>query len=406
MFGILKYRTYRHLIGAQILSLIGSGLTTVALGLLAFDLAGADAGLVLGTALAIKMIAYVGVAPIASAVASLLPRRAFLVSLDCIRAAMVLFLPFVTEIWQIYTLVFLFQAFSAAFTPTFQATIPDVLPEERDYTNALTLSRLAYDMEALISPMLAGALLTLVSFHFLFVGTALGFLASAFLVLTVSLPLVAGAGRPAETFLKRLTGGSVLFLRTPRLRGLLALSFAAASAGAMVIVNTVVLVKGQFGLSDAEVALAFAFYGLGSMGAAFLLPRVIDRWGPRLPMLFGGCGLALMLFLSPALAAYFHLLIGWFVLGGMASLVQTPSGILLKRSGTPDQRPSLFAAQFALSHACWLVTYPLAGWLGAQWGLDAAFVVMGAGAVLGVVVAMMFWPDEPVTATSGPREIV
>ncbi len=35
-------------------------------------------------------------------------------------------------------------------------------------------------------------------------------------------------------------------------------------------------------------------------------------------------------------------------------------------SGHPEDRPFLIAAQFALSHAGWLVTYPLAGWLGAN----------------------------------------
>lgn len=63
MFAVLKNRTYRHLFLAQVIALLGTGLATVALGLLAYDLAGADAGAVLGTALAIKMIAYTGVAP-------------------------------------------------------------------------------------------------------------------------------------------------------------------------------------------------------------------------------------------------------------------------------------------------------------------------------------------------------
>ncbi|NWD21626.1 MFS transporter, partial [Pseudomonas sp. IPO3778] len=49
MFDVLGNRTYRHLFLAQIIALIGTGLTTVALGLLAFDLAGAQAGVVLGT---------------------------------------------------------------------------------------------------------------------------------------------------------------------------------------------------------------------------------------------------------------------------------------------------------------------------------------------------------------------
>ncbi len=55
MLSVLKNRTYRHLFAAQVIALVGTGLMTVALGLLAYDLAGADAGVVLGTALAIKM---------------------------------------------------------------------------------------------------------------------------------------------------------------------------------------------------------------------------------------------------------------------------------------------------------------------------------------------------------------
>ncbi|WP_204321235.1 MFS transporter, partial [Proteus mirabilis] len=80
-----------------------------------------------------------------SAFAERLPRKKVLVGLDVIRALTALCLPFVTQIWQIYILIFILQSASAAFTPTIQAMIPDVLPEEKDYTNALSLSRLAYD---------------------------------------------------------------------------------------------------------------------------------------------------------------------------------------------------------------------------------------------------------------------
>ena len=156
---MLANRTYRHLFAAQILSLLGTGLATVALGLLAFDLAGADAGAVLGTALAIKMIAYVGVAPVAGAFVHRVPRRALLVALDLVRAAIALALPFVTEIWQVYVLIFLLQSGSAAFTPTFQATIPDILPDEADYTTRAVALAPRLRPRGLASPMLAAALL-------------------------------------------------------------------------------------------------------------------------------------------------------------------------------------------------------------------------------------------------------
>src|SRR5215207_6156545 len=117
MLRVLENPTYRRLFLAQVIALIGTGLATVALGLLAYDLAGPNAGAVLGTALAIKMIAYVGVSPIAAAFAERLPRRTMLVSLDLVRAAVALLLPFVTEIWQIYALIFVLQSASAGFSP-------------------------------------------------------------------------------------------------------------------------------------------------------------------------------------------------------------------------------------------------------------------------------------------------
>ena len=62
MLSVLANRTCRHLFAAQVIALIVTGMMTVALGLLAFKIAGDKAGAVLGTALAIKMIAYVGIA--------------------------------------------------------------------------------------------------------------------------------------------------------------------------------------------------------------------------------------------------------------------------------------------------------------------------------------------------------
>lgn len=391
MLSVLANPTYRRLFAAQVLSLMGTGLTTVALGLLAWELAGADAGLVLGTALAIKMIAYVGIAPIAGALAGRFPRRGFLVGLDLFRAGMVLLLPFVTEVWQIYALVFLFQASSAAFTPTFQATIPDVLADEKDYTNALSLSRLAYDLEALASPMLAGLALTLVSFHWLFVGNAIGFLASAALVLSAALPMAINA-TTQRGFRERLTRGSWIYLATPRLRGLLALSFAVASAGAMVIVNTVVVARDRLDGGEETVAFLFAAYGLGSMLVALTLPRLLDRIEARTAMLAGGAALAVLMALGPLATSWAATLALWALVGAAAALVQTPSGLLLRRSSHTEDRPALFAAQFALSHACWLVTYPAAGWIGSRLGLDAAFALLAVGAGGGALVAARVWP--------------
>ena len=382
--------TYRRLFLAQIVALVGTGLATVALGLLAFDLAGERAGSVLGTALAIKMLAYVGVAPVAAAVAERLPRRTMLVTLDLVRAGVAACLPFVTDVWQIYVLIFVLQAGSAAFTPAFQATIPDVLTDEREYTQALSLSRLAYDVESLVSPLLAAALLSVIGYNDLFAGTVIGFLVSAALVLSTRLP--ERAATVGARFGERVSRGIRICLATPRLRGLMAVDVVVASAGALVIVNTVVLVQGVHGLGQRDTALALAAFGAGSMTVALLLPSLLDRVTDRSAMLVGAILLALGAGLVAVVPGFGWLLPLWFVLGTGYSLAQTPSGRLLRRSSGTADRPALFAAQFALSHACWLVTYPLAGWVGAAHGVPASAVALALLGGAATLVAVRVWP--------------
>ncbi len=382
---------YRRLFAAQVIALAGTGMSTIALSLLAHDLVGGRAGLVLGTALAIKMVAYVSLAPVFGAYAPLLPRRALLVSLDLARAACIALMPFVTEIWQIYALIFLLNACSAGFTPVFQATIPDILPDEGQYTRALSLSRLAHDLENLISPLAASAALVWMSYSGLFAINATTFVISAMLVLSVALPAQV-VGERAAGIWAATTAGIRAYVATPRLRALLALSFAVAAAGSMVIVNTVVFVISGFGGAERDVALAFAAFGAGSMVVALGLPALLDRRPDRPFMLAGGGLLTAGLVVGVWIDGLVMLAAVWCVLGAGTSAVLTPAGRLLRRSAHQGNRPAIFAAQFALSHGCWLICYPLAGWLGATVSLATATSVMAALAALSTFIAWRAWP--------------
>ena len=114
----------------------------------------------------------------------------------------------------------------------------------------------------------------------------------------------------------------------------------------MVIVNSVVYVRGLMGQAEADLAIALAAFGGGSMVAVLLLPRLLARLPDRAVMLPG-------------------------------------AGLLTA---------ALFAAYFSLSHACWLVTYPLAGWLGADVGLGASSLALGGLAAFGVLAALLLSP--------------
>ncbi|GAA1570720.1 MFS transporter [Leucobacter aridicollis] len=396
--GLLANRDFRRLFSAQIVALFGTGLATVALGLLAYELAGPQAGAVLGTALTIKMVMYVVIAPIAAAYVDRLPRRLFLTVLDVVRALVVIALPFVTEIWQIYALIAVLQSASAAFTPTFQAVIPDIVPDEDDYTKALSASQVATTMESLLSPLLAAVALSLISFNWLFIGTSIGFALSAILVLSTRIPNArpsAHAGAWA-----RIASGTRTFLRTPRLRGLMALNLAVASAGSIVVVNTVNYVRDELGGSQADVAWMLAASGGGTLVVALVLPRVLGALADRSVMLTGGlvlvAAVAVAVWMATSGVTSWPLTASvWAVIGGGMAMIITPTGRVLRSSVEPNAIPEVFAAQFSLSHLAWLVAYPIAGWVATSLGFVVAWWMLAALAVVGAVGGFALWRREP-----------
>lgn len=401
LLNVLRHRRYRRLFAAQVVALVGTGLLTVALGLLAYDIAGSDAGAVLGTALAIKMVAYVAVAPVITAVTDRVPRKVLMVSADAVRAGIALMLPFVGHTWQVYVLIFVLQAASATFTPTFQSVIPSVLEDEDEYTRGLSLSRLAYDLESLLSPVLAAALLTAVSYNLLFLGTVAGFALSAALVVTTRLPRLVPVDR-STPLVHRITRGARVMVDRPVLRGLLAMNLGVAAATGLVVVNTVVYVRDLLGGSNTGVASALGCYGGGSMLVALLVPRLLTRFGDRTLMLAGAGVLPVGLAMAATISAvdpspgrgWTALAVTWIGLGAGTSMINTPAARLLRAESTPESRASVFTAQFSLSHACFLLTYPIAGWVGAAAGQFTAAVILTALATLAATTASRVWPAD------------
>lgn len=72
----------------------------------------------------------------------------------------------------------------------------------------------------------------------------------------------------------------------------------------------------------------------------------------------------------------------------------TPGGRLIRRSAHEEDLSAVFAAQFSFSHVCWLLAYPLAGWVGLKLGLGVALAALSGLAVVGWLVAIRCWPPD------------
>ena len=112
LFSALRNRRYARLYAAQTISQIGDALTWVGLALLAAQLAGpAQAPAILAVALTIRVTAFVLLSPLAGVLADRVNRRTVLASCDFGRMLILGAMFFVTEIWQIYALMFLVLLF-------------------------------------------------------------------------------------------------------------------------------------------------------------------------------------------------------------------------------------------------------------------------------------------------------
>ncbi|MED5287762.1 MAG: MFS transporter [Pseudomonadota bacterium] len=369
MLSVLSEKSFRNLFFAQNFSLLGSGLATIAISLLAFDLTGRNAALILSGLFTIKMFVYVIFSPFAGAIADKFDTKKYLIIQDVIRAIAAFGLIFVSEIWHLYIIILLIYLSTAAFTPIYQSAIPKIFKDETDYTKALSLFRIAQDMENILSYALATLLLLFLDYNLLFVGTFIGYFVSALLISAIIFPFLSKtSGEKENNFSINLTLGIKRYLSISELRGLMFLNLAVSAGGSMILVNTIILVRSSLELSEIAFSITMLIFGAGCIFAAIIIPYLSKEMTASRIMLAGS---SLLSIVFVALAfwlilfdfIWFVLLLAWFISGFGYTLLLTPMGRVIRKVSSVDEFSQVYSAQFSLSHLCWLFMYPLSGYL-------------------------------------------
>jgi NRE family putative nickel resistance protein-like MFS transporter len=392
---LFRNRNFSLLFSAQLISLAGSGATTVGLALFAHQLVGgSSAATVIGNALMLRILAFLLFSQPAGVLADRTNRKLLLILSDLVRVVLMTLFPFVHSVWQVYLMIFLINAATAFFTPTYDSIIPQVVGREQ-YVKALSLSRIAVDMEAVLGPAVAGLLVSLLGLNWLFWFDAATYLASAALVSASVLPHLS---KPSirfsfRTFLDELSYGTRILLRQSVLRRALLLNLVEAIAGAAAIVGTVVYVNDVLVLSENEFVLAMSGLGLGSTVTALFLgwatgryescakgPSELHgrrhRWTER-ALLTGGVVLGLILLPGVQQPPFMLFAWLWFLNGVGQALIALSSSTLLAEHTKEADRGKVFAAHFALTHMFWLITYPAIGQGVSSLGAPLTFTIAG-----------------------------
>lgn len=146
----------------ELISSIGGGLTSFGLGVYVFGKTGSAASMALVTLLGFLPTLLLSVP--AGVLADRYDRRLLMMIGDGFSALGILYILICmihgeAELWQICTGVFISSSFSALLEPSYRATVTDLLTKE-EYSKASGMVSLAGSARYLVSPVLAGALLT------------------------------------------------------------------------------------------------------------------------------------------------------------------------------------------------------------------------------------------------------
>lgn len=263
-----SFRNFILLWSGELISAIGSGLTSFGLSVYVFHLTGNASAMALVTLLGFMPALLLS--PISGVLADRCDRRLLMILGDGLSATGLLFILFCmtsggAALWQICIGVTISSAFSSLMEPAYKATVTDLLTPAQ-YTKASGLVGIAGSAKYLFSPMIAGLLLAISDIKLLLMLDIVTF----FITVTATLLVRSGLKSPREfqnttDILVRKKQSSVSFLGEFR-AGFTAVS---QNKGVLLLVimgAVITLFLGVIQTLSAPMVLAFA--NSATLGAA------------------------------------------------------------------------------------------------------------------------------------------
>ncbi|TCZ75479.1 MFS transporter [Paenibacillus albiflavus] len=203
------FRRFLVLWSGQFISSIGGGLTAFGLGIYVFQQTGKASAMALVTLLAFMPSLLLSV--FAGVLADLYDRRLLMVLGDGLSALGLIFILMCmlngeAQLWQICVGVTISSVFSSLLDPAYKATVTDLLTEEQ-YSKASGLVQVAGSAKFLISPIIAGFLLTVSDIKQLLVIDICTFLVTVPTTLAVRRGLASKASEQAKSFIREFKEG-------------------------------------------------------------------------------------------------------------------------------------------------------------------------------------------------------
>jgi MFS transporter, DHA3 family, macrolide efflux protein len=204
-----SFKKFLLLWSGQLISTVGNGLTSFGLGIYVFQQTGKASAMALVTLLAFMPSLFLSA--FAGVLADRYDRRLLMVLGDSLSAIGLVFILICmlhgeAQLWQICVGVTISSVFSSLLEPAYKSTVTDLLTEEQ-YTKASGLVQVAGSAKFLISPILAGFLLTVTDIKLLLVIDICTFFVTVATTLAVRSGLATKTYEHTQSFIHDIKAG-------------------------------------------------------------------------------------------------------------------------------------------------------------------------------------------------------
>jgi MFS family permease len=398
-FAPFRSRDYRLVWIGALVSNIGTWMETVALGYYVADTTGKNSWSALVGAAAFIPNGIIG--PIGSAMADRMNRRRVII----IGNAMAAVIAAVVAIWVtsggatplgLAALAFIGGCTFAFSFPSFQTTLPDLVPREH-LVAAIGLSNAQWNLGRVIGPACAALAIWLGG-----IGAALWINAISYVAVIVAVSFThisSRKGEPRPVF-AALADGLRFVRASPPMRGMLKLMVPTILIGAPFIAFVAQMATNVHNGDDKATSLLTTAQGIGAVIAAFSLGAATARWGTRRVLIGATFTLGPVLVLYAAAPSLWAAAVGLLLVGVVYGYAFTSFSSVAQQSAPDHMRGRVLAVNSFVLGVFYpigtLIQGPLADVFGLRW------ITAGAGMLLLAWTGLTWRSSVPAGETAEP----
>ncbi len=387
----MRLQVLWRLLGAQALSSFGTSVSTVALGIMVYQLTGSM--LHMGGVMAVSAFPLIVTSWIGGALLDRFSAKWIMVASDAARAVLILVLPFVAQAATglIYLIAALVGIFSACFNPGQMKLIAEMVPREQ-LVKANSFLSISRDSTEWIGYVAGGALVLALGYKAAFAIDSASYVASALLLL--GLPRAARRVEPPASVKTLIVESPAVFLRMwrhPALRTNMLLVVLPAMAIMMGMPNSYGLVLNVFDAGALAMGALEAVVAVGSIVGALLISRMSLKGDKNSYVL-----LSLVVVAACLVGVRFTDALGVAIaLMGIAGLMNVgmviPSITMFQEIPAEADKGRLLAVRGGFGQIGATVGFLVGGVLGQVVGIRQTFLIAGLAAMLmGVAVYLPY----------------